>query len=202
MTPLRWAQSAACVRSVTPICAVDARQMRLHGLLADRQRARDQLVREPLRDHRQHLRSRSESASAAPAPGSRAEERTGGLRVERRLAARRGLDRASQLGGLRVLQQVPGRTGVERAQDPLAVRERGEDDDRDVRAARPGSSVVASIPSSTGISRSISTTSGCALGADRHRLLAVRRGSDELDARERREELREPGPHDARGRRR
>ena len=52
------------------------------------------------------------------------------------------------------------------------------------------------MPSTTGISRSISTTSGARSTQSSDRLLAVRRLADELDVGECREQLLQAVPHD------
>ena len=73
--------------------AEDPREVRLDGLLADLEPARDQLVRQPLDEQRRAPRARGRRAPrAGRAADACVEDRAGGARVERGLAARRGAD--------------------------------------------------------------------------------------------------------------
>ena len=151
----------------------------------------------------------SPSATRAPGPRARAADSSGGraalgaragsTRAARPSGAsgdspsRGGADAAQQLVGLGVLEQVADGAGVERVEDALAVGEGRQDDDCvSGRAAR--CAAVASMPSMSGIERSISTTSGCVLARRASTAsLAVGGRADDLDVVGRADEPAQPG---------
>ena len=166
--------------------AEDARQVRLHRLLADRELARDQLVRQalarPSRAPRARARRGRRAASRPRAPGAAPGRRAG------RAAPRRARRRAPRARARRARRPSAG-SRPRRRRARARICSRSENDVRTTTATRGCASAirrVASMPSSTGISRSISTTSGPLLRAERDGLLAVRGGADELDVVERR----------------
>ena len=140
-------------------------------------------------------RSRSESASpGAPlvAPGAargRPSGRAGPRRVRRRGSRGRARPARRPSAGTRP-----------RPRRARAGSARWSENDVSTTTATAGcpSAIrrVASIPSRTGISRSISTTSGCCSAHEPDGLLAVLGGADELDVVERRREVLEPGADD------
>src|SRR3954466_4894616 len=79
--------------------AEDPREVRLHRLVADLQPARDELVREPLDEEREHLALALGEAGQRVGLGARGEDRPRRPRVERRLAARRGAGAPRGLAG-------------------------------------------------------------------------------------------------------
>ena len=137
VTPWRWAQSAAWVRSVTPICRKTLVRCAFTVFSLIPRRPRDQLVREALGDQARAPRAPDRRARRR---GSRLAARSGArVRPSGRAAprpARRPRSRA-QLLGLGVLEQVAGGARVERAQDSLAIGEGREHDDCDVRLGGP-----------------------------------------------------------------
>ena len=165
----------------------DARQVRLHRLLADRRAAaRSACSAGPRPTISEHLAlALGERLGRAPPRRralSSARAAFGSSGASPRAAASIAFASSSGLG---VLEQVAGRAGVERAEDPLAVRERREDDDRDLglRGLDPARRLD---PVERRHLEVHQHDVAAALGAERDGLLAVGRRADELDVRERR----------------
>src|SRR5688572_2077264 len=91
-------------RSLRPVGdpdrAEDARQVRLHGLLADRELARDQLVRKAARHHPQYLALTFRELVERRSRDTVLKQSAPGARIERRLAPRSRADRPRELVGL------------------------------------------------------------------------------------------------------
>ena len=128
--------------------AEDPRQVRLDGLLADLQAARDQLVRQALDEQRRAPRARARRGRRA---GRARSARSRTVRAARgssgdspRAAARMPSATSSDVD---VLEQVAAGAGLERAEDARAVGERRQHEHRRRRAASATIRRVASIPS-------------------------------------------------------
>ena len=183
-SPLRSAQSAACVRSLTPIerktlvrCAFT-----VFSLISSS--SRDQLVGEPSRDECEHLALAHRERVERRGCDTRAQQRAAGPRIERRLSSGGGPHGLRELVRFGVLQQVPDSACVQRSEDLLTVGEGREHDDGDLGLLF-GDPTGGLDSVEHGHLEIHEDDVGPLLAADAHGLLSVGRRSDELDVLER-----------------
>ena len=141
-TPLRSAQSAAWVRSTTPMrWKVEVRWALTVRSLIPSRRAICLLAR-PWRTSAEHLGLARGELDTGGAAGVRLraclQQLAGRPGVQRRLAAGGGADAVEQVLRLGVLEQVADRAGVQGGHDPLPVGERREHDDLQLVSPRRG----------------------------------------------------------------
>ena len=173
--PCRSAQRTACTRSVTPIVRKTLVRcvFTVFSLIPSRRAI--SLFGIPSSSSPSTSRSRGESPSsgsgAACASSSRraARGRAASLRAT---AARMPCTTSSADASL---SRYPTAPASRARRDPAAVGERGQHEHGGRRARARRMTRVASIPSRTGISRSMRTTSGARLTAELDRLGTVRR---------------------------
>ena len=141
--PSRTAYSAACVRSDSPSLARMLPTCVLTVFSATPSSKRDRLVRAAAGDEREHLAlargQRSWRSAAAAVRAQLAQHARGDRRVQQRVAAVDGADRADELGRLDVLEQVARRARAHGGQHLVLVEEARQHD----HARRPSRSRAA-----------------------------------------------------------
>ena len=145
----------------------DVVHVRLDRDPADEEPLGDLSVREARRHETQDVALRVPLSPSGNTPPSRMDRqpsrnqrsRAWTLRVEHSLSGRGSFNGAGDVVAAGVLREVPNRSRLQGADDRLVVGVRREHDDLDVLVAVPDRR-VASMPSTPGIRRSMSTTSG------------------------------------------